>query len=97
MIGGVADLYTKNGKPLRVDGDDIFDRSGRHVGRRAGDRVYAPNGKYAGTIVDDVVVYRAVERASRGTHFVPRRAARSMDATRVRSTLPGAEPFSRGS
>jgi len=34
-------LYTKNGKPLTVSGDNIFDRSRRHVGRRRGDKVYA--------------------------------------------------------
>jgi hypothetical protein len=33
-------LHTKNGKPLTVVGDDIFDQSGRHVGRRSGDKVY---------------------------------------------------------
>ena len=35
----MSQLYTKNGKPLQVSGDDIFDRSGRHVGRRRGDKV----------------------------------------------------------
>jgi len=49
----MSQLYTENGKALSVGGDDIFDRSGGHVGRRRGTRVYAPDGRYAGTIVRD--------------------------------------------
>jgi hypothetical protein len=90
---GVAELWTMKGKPLRVEGDDIFDRSGRHVGRRDGDKVFAPDGRYAGTIVGDVVVYRSAESAHRGSVFAPSRRARSADANRVGSSIAGREPF----
>jgi len=43
----------KNGKPLKVSGDDISDPSGRHVSRRHGDTVYGPDGKHAGTVVEN--------------------------------------------
>jgi hypothetical protein len=52
----MSDLYTKNGKPLQVSGDAVYDQSGRHVGQIQGDKVYTPSGRYAGTIVGDRVV-----------------------------------------
>jgi hypothetical protein len=46
----MADPYTKNGRPLQRRGDDLFSRSGQHVGRIRGRKVYGPDGRYAGTI-----------------------------------------------
>jgi hypothetical protein len=86
-------LYTKNGKPLTVNGDDIFDRSGRHVGRRRGDKVYGRDGRYAGTIVGDTVVYRSTDSASIGSAFAPSARVGSAQANRVGSALWGDEPF----
>jgi len=89
----MARLYTKNGKPLLVDGDDIYNREGVQVGRRRGDKVYAPNGRYAGTVVGDIVVYRSTDGASSGPSFAPRRRVGSAIAGRVGSALWGDEPF----
>jgi hypothetical protein len=89
----MADLYTKNGAPLRVRGDDIFDRSGTHVGRRRDKKVYDPNGRYAGTIVGDRVVYRSTDSAAVGTSYARRASAGSASASRAASALWGDEPF----
>jgi hypothetical protein len=89
----VSQLYTKNGKPLRLSGDDIFDRSGRHVGRRRGDKVYGPDGRYAGTIVRDRVVYRSTDSATIGSAFAPRAASGSASANHAGSAMWGDEPF----
>jgi hypothetical protein len=90
---GMTSLYTKNGKPLAVNGDDIFDQDGRHVGRRSGDRVYDPSGRYAGTIVGDTVVHRTVDSGSMGSAFAPSSRAGSAQASRVGSAIMGDEPF----
>jgi hypothetical protein len=60
----MADLYTKNGRPLRRRGDNLFSRSGKHVGRIRGDKVFDSSGRYAGTVVGDRVIYRIRRRAS---------------------------------
>lgn len=89
----MSQLYTKNGKPLRLSGDDIFDRSGRHVGRRRGNKVYGPNGRYAGTIVGDRVVYRSTERATIGSSFAQRAGSGLASASHAGSAMWGDEPF----
>jgi hypothetical protein len=76
-----------------VYGDDIFDRSGRQVGRRTGDKVYGPDGKYAGTIDRERVLYRSVDRATLGSPFAPRSLGPSGLANAARSGLWGEEPF----
>ncbi len=89
----MAGLYTKNGKPLKVSGTDIFDRSGRHVGRIRGDRVLSPDGRYAGTIVGDRVVYRSTQSARSASPFAPRASAGIARANRAGSATWGDEPF----
>ncbi len=89
----MSQLYTKNGKPLRLSGDDIFDRSGCHVGRRRGKKVYGPDGRYAGTIVGDRVVYRSTDSATIGSPFAQRAGSGSARASRAGSAMWGDEPF----
>lgn len=89
----MATLYTKNGRPLQVSGDDIFDERGVHVGRRRGDKVYAPDGSYAGTIVGDRVVYRSTDSASLGPSFAPSARAGTGTTRRAGSGDWGDEPF----
>ena len=75
-------------------GDDVFDKSGRHVGRRQGDKIFGPNGRYGGTIVSDTVVYHSVERAQLGSSFAPRAGiSASAQINRVGSAIAGEEPF----
>jgi len=47
----MSSLYTKNGRPLQVSGNNLYSRSGKYVGRIRGGKVYDPSGRYAGTIV----------------------------------------------
>jgi len=93
-LGGDGLPLHENGKPLIVDGDDIFDRSGRHVARRRGDRVYGPDGRYEGTILGDRVVYRSTHSARIGPSFAPRASKPgTARADRVGSAMWGDEPF----
>jgi hypothetical protein len=91
----VSDLYTKDGRPLRVSGDDVFDQSGRHVGRISGDRIFDQSGRYAATIVDGRAVYRSTESASAGSVYAPRAGVGSASAHRAGSAMWGEEPFRR--
>lgn len=59
----MSNLYTKNGHPLRLQGDRLYSRSGIYLGKVYDDRVYDPRGHYAGTIVGDRVVYRSTHSA----------------------------------
>lgn len=62
----MASMYTKNGLPLTVRGDRVYNNSGEHFGYVRGDRVYATDGAYRGTIVGDRLIYRSTQAASRG-------------------------------
>ena len=97
-VGGIcvnrpmANLYTKNGRPLTRRGDDLFSRSGAHVGRVRGDRVHAPDGRYAGTIVDDRVIYRSTDSAMISSPFAQAAGAGSASAQAPSSAAWGDEP-----
>jgi 4-fold beta-flower domain-containing protein len=60
----MADLYTKNGLPLRVRGDRVYNPSGQNFGYIRGDRVYGLDGRYRGSIVNDRLVYRSSQSAT---------------------------------
>lgn len=88
----MSTLYTKNGRPLRREGDRLYSRSGIYIGKIYEDRVYHPNGHYAGTIIGDRVVYRATHSArikgpSTGANWVG-----IATASRVPSAIMGDEP-----
>lgn len=85
----MSQLYTNNGKPLAVSGDDILYRNGRHVGRCRGAQGLCPDGRYADTIVGDQVVHRSTDRAT----FAPRAGTGSARADRAGSAKWGDEPF----
>jgi hypothetical protein len=88
----MADLYTKNGRPLQRRRDDLFSRSGKHIGRIRGRKVYGPDGRYAGTIDGDRVVYRSTDSAGISSPFVPTLIAGTASANAVQSALWGDEP-----
>ena len=46
-------IYTKNGRPLKIAGEDLFARSGKHVAPMRDGKAYGPDGRYVGTIVND--------------------------------------------
>jgi len=88
----MADLYTKNGRPLRRDGDKLFARSGQYVGRIKGDYVFDPSGQYAGTIVGERVVYRSAHSARIASPSVSANRVGSASINRVGASILGEEP-----
>ena len=88
----MANLYTKNGVPLKVRGDKVFNPSGRQFGRIRGDRVFGSNGQYIGTIVGDRLVYRSTHSAKISSPFAPAASTASASAHRVGSAIWGDEP-----
>lgn len=85
-------LYTKNGRPLKRRGDDLFSSSGTHVGRIRGEKVFEPTGRYAGTVVGDRVIYRSTHSASISSPFVQRASAGFGRANRAGTGAWGDEP-----
>jgi hypothetical protein len=61
--------YTQDGLPLRFSGDDLFSRSGKHVGRVRSGKAYSPDGLYAGTLVGDRLIYRSTDIAKKRQHM----------------------------
>ncbi|HVW42823.1 MAG TPA: hypothetical protein VHC18_15870 [Amycolatopsis sp.] len=58
----MAKLWTKNGRPLSRDGNDVYTAAGTLIGRIHGDRVFgAKDGGYVGTLVDDRLVFRTYD------------------------------------
>lgn len=88
----MADLYTKNGRPLRRSGDKLFARSGTYVGKIKGDYVFDPSGRYAGTIVGERVVYRSTHAARISSPSASANRAGSASANRAGSAMWGDEP-----
>jgi hypothetical protein len=88
----MSSLYTKNGRPLQVSGNNVYSRSGKYVGRMSGGKVYDPSGRYAGTIVGDRVVYRSTESASISGPSVSAACVGSAAANAVGSAIWGDEP-----
>jgi hypothetical protein len=60
----MSSLYTKNGVPLGVRGDRVFNPAGQNFGYIRGDKVYGLDGRYRGTIVSDRLVYRSTQSAT---------------------------------
>jgi len=88
----MTSIYTKNGRPLRRDGDDLFARSGAHVARLRGDRAFDSRGQYVGTLVGDRLIYRSTQNAAIGPPFMTRPHAGSTQASRVATAQWGDEP-----
>lgn len=85
-------LYTKDGRPLQESGDYIFSNSGVPVGRRRGDKVFGPAGRYVGTIVGGRLVYRSTDSASIGAPFAVASRAGSGRAHAAGAATWGDEP-----
>ena len=85
-------LYTKNGRPLEVSGDNVFSGSGTIVGRIRNDKVYGDGGEYVGTIVGDRLVYRSTESATVSSPFSAANRAGTGRANAAGSAIWGDEP-----
>jgi hypothetical protein len=66
-------IFTKNGRPLMRDGNDLFSETGTHVAQLdAEGKAYDLRGRYAGTIdQNDRLVYRMEDSATIGSIFTP--------------------------
>ena len=62
----MQDLYTKSGRLLQLVEDHLYARSGRYLGCVGGRKVFDLEGRYAGSIVGDRVVYRTIDSAAVG-------------------------------
>jgi len=85
-------IYTKEGRPLKVYGDDLIARSGTHVARLKGTKAYGPDGQYVGSLVNDRLIYRSTDSASVASPFAPRACAGHASANRAATAAWGDEP-----
>lgn len=63
------------------------------MGRISGNKVYSPNGRYAGTVDGDRVVYRSTDSATISGPFAPTVSAGSASANAAGSAVWGDEPY----
>lgn len=85
-------IYTKEGRPLHVSGDNVFSRSGKHVAKISGKKAYAPDGHYVGTLDGDRLIYRSTDSATISSSFAPSSSAGNATANAVGTALWGDEP-----
>lgn len=88
----MANLYTKEGRPLMVSGKRVFGPNGREIGRIKGERVFGPDGRYVGTITGGRLVYRSTHSAAISSPFAPSHRAGSARARVAGSATSGEEP-----
>ena len=86
------DLYTKNGRPLQVYSEIVYSRSGKVIGRIRGKKVYGTDGRYAGTIVGDRLVYRSIDGARVSSPFSRGNRGGVAKGHRAGSAVWGEEP-----
>lgn len=86
------ELYTKNGRPLRVLGGTVYTASGKPVGQIRGDKVLGTNGHYVGTIINGRLVHRTSDSAAIGTPFAPTPQAGIAKPNATPSAVLGDEP-----
>jgi hypothetical protein len=88
----VADLYTKDGRPLKRSGDNLYSRSGTHVARVRGKKAFGPDGRYVGTIVGSRLIYRSTDSAAVSSGFAAGARGGSGSANAAGSAAWGEEP-----
>lgn len=88
----MSQLYTKDGRLLQVSGSDVYSRSGKHIGQIRGYTIFGTDGRYAGTIVGDRVVYRSTDSARMGSPSARAGHAGSGLANAAGSPVWGEEP-----
>ncbi|EGR1085582.1 hypothetical protein EFU56_08375 [Vibrio cholerae] len=85
-------LYTKNGIPLHVSGSIVYSKSGTAFGKIKGNKVFATNGHYIGTIVGDRLVYRQMDSHCFNSPFSTTNKLSYIKAERSMSSIMGEEP-----
>jgi hypothetical protein len=88
----MADLYTKDGRPLRRSGDNLFSRSGVHVAKIRGNKAYGPDGQYVGTMSGNRLIYRSTDSVGVGSPFAATNQARFASADSAGTADWGDEP-----
>ena len=86
------DLYTKNGIPLQVSGENVYSKSGKVIGRIKGEKVYSADGKYVGTITTGRLVYRSTDSAGVSSPFSAANRAATARANSAGLAIWGDEP-----
>jgi hypothetical protein len=88
----MSTLYTKDGVPLAVQRDAVFNPSGQNFGFIQGDRVYGLDGSDRGTIVGDRLVYHSTESATMSGPRLGSLGMGSVSAHAIGSAIWGDEP-----
>lgn len=85
-------LHTKEGRPLKVSGDDLFSRSGKHVARNRSGKAYGPDRRHVGTIVGDRLIDRSTNSTSSTSAFAARAHVGHASARRTGTAVWSHEP-----
>jgi hypothetical protein len=87
-----ARMHTKNGKPLQVIGNTVYAVSGHVLGRVRDAKLFAQDGSYVGTIVDDRLVFRTADSYKVAPGFTAAKCKARGLSDRARSKVRGDEP-----
>lgn len=85
-------LHTKDGVPLQVSGDAVFNPQGENFGHLRGDKVYGLDGQYRGTVVSGRLVHRNTDSATVGSPRAAIAGVGSASAHAAGAALVGDEP-----
>ena len=89
----MGSLDTKDGVPLRVSGDRVFNDRGENFGYLRGEKVFGLDGRYRGTVVNGRLIYRSPQSATIGSAKAKRaRMAGTARARRAGTAAWGDEP-----
>lgn len=89
----MADLYTKNGRPVQVHADRVYSKRGKYVGHLDDGRLFGSNGRYIATVDGDRLVYRSSDRTHISSPLAPTgNVGGTGAANHARSGLWGDEP-----
>lgn len=95
MVCGVEYVYSFGGRPFKVDGDRMWDRRGRYIGRIVDRQVFGPSGVYLGEFKDETLGYRRAHASRwKGSHAPRMDRAATLRMDRVGRIIPaGWEDF----
>ena len=85
-------IYTKDGRPVQVSGNQVHSGSGKYVGRLGGKYLCGRDGHYLATLEGDRLVYRSTDSARVGSLTTNADRAGSGAANSAGSALWGDEP-----
>lgn len=82
-------VYSQGGRPFKVDGDRVWDRDGRYVGRIVDGAVFDSSGAYRGEFRNDRLAYKLSHAGKRKSSHIPRsNRAAIMRVNRVARVMP---------